>query len=146
MGRLVNFVEAGKLGFVTGETGVWLERNPDTVRAPDIAYFSNARVPPEEAEGDDGYSETVPDLVVEVASPSDTRQGVHEKALMWRDNGVRMVWVLHPGSRVIDVYAEGQPVRTLGDGDSLDGLDVLPGFSCAVSEIFGDAGAEGANG
>ena len=142
MTRLGGFVEAGKLGFVTGETGIWLEQDPDTVRAPDMAYFSNARVPPEETEADDGYSEAVPDLVVEVVSPNDTRRAVHDKALMWLQNGVRMVWVLHPGSRVIDVYAEGQPVRTLGDGDSLDGLDVLSGFSCGVSEIFGDAGAD----
>ena len=139
MVRLGAFVESGKLGFVTGETGVWLEQNPDTVRAPDVAYFSNDRVPPESTEDDDGYSEAVPDLVVEVVSPNDTRRAVHDKALMWLQNGVRLVLVLHHASRTIDVYGEGRPVATLTDQDILDGFHVLPGFTCPVGDIFGES-------
>ena len=144
--RLGVFVESGNLGFVVGEAGIWLEQNPDTVRAPDIAYFSKERVLPEDAVDDNGYSEAVPDLVVEVVSPSDTRRAVHDKALMWRQNGVRLVWVLHPDIRTIDVYAEGRAVTTLTDNDSLDGLAVLPGFTCSVGEIFGDLGQEAPTG
>ena len=81
MSSLVVFVEASNLGFVVGETGVRLEQDPDTVRAPDIAYFSNERVPLGEREADDGYSEIAPDLAIEVVSPNDTRRAVHDKAL-----------------------------------------------------------------
>ena len=135
--RLVNFVEAAGLGFVTGETGVWLEQDPDTVRAPDIAFFSKERVPSEETGDDDGYSLASPDLAIEVVSPNDTRRAVYDKALMWRQNGVRLVWVVYPDARTVDVHAEGRPVTTLTEEDVLDGLDVLPGFTCPVSEIFG---------
>ncbi len=137
MSSLVVFVEASNLGFVVGETGVRLEQDPDTVRAPDIAYFSNERVPLGEREADDGYSEIAPDLTVEVVSPNDTRRAVHDKALMWRQNGVRLVWVVYPDTRTVDVHAEDLPVTTLTGDDAVDGLDVLPGFTCPVSEIFG---------
>ena len=134
--RLGAFVESRKLGFVVGETGVWLEQDPDTVRAPDIAYFSYERVSQEETEADDGYSEAVPDFAVGVVSPNDTRRAVYDKALMWRQNGVRLVWVVYPDTCTVEVHAEGQPVTTLGKEDALDGLEVLPGFTCPVSEIF----------
>ena len=83
-----------------------------------------------------GYSEVAPDLAVEVVSPNDTRRAVHDKALMWRQNGVRLVWVVYPDTSTVEVHAEGQPVTTLGEEDALDGLEVLPGFTCPVSEIF----------
>ena len=78
-----------------------------------------------------------PDLTVEVVSPNDTRRAVHDKALMWRQNGVRLVWVVYPDTRTVDVHAEDLPVTTLTGDDAVDGLDVLPGFTCPVSEIFG---------
>ena len=68
--RLGAFVESRKLGFVVGETGVRLEQDPDTVRAPDIAYSSYERVSQQETEADDGHSEAVPDFAVEVVSPN----------------------------------------------------------------------------
>ena len=52
---------------------------------------------------------------------------------MWLNHGVRLVWVVQPETRSIDVYRIGQPITTLGDEDALDGLDVLPGFTCDVS-------------
>ena len=61
----------------------------------------------------------------------------YDKALMWRQNGVRLVWVVYPDARTVDVHAEGRPVTTVTEEDVLDGLDVLPGFTCPVSEIFG---------
>jgi Uma2 family endonuclease len=134
--RLGVFIESRKLGFLVGETGIWLEQDPDTVRAPDVAYFSNERVPLDDRADDEGYSEVVPDIAVEVVSPNDTRRAVHDKALMWRLNGVRLGWVVHPDTRTVDVYAEGRPVTTLTEEDALDGLEVLPGFTCPVSEIF----------
>ena len=133
--RLINFVKPRKLGRIIGsDSGVRLERNPDTVREPDIAYISAERMPLGTRVS--GYSEAVPDLVVEVASPSNSQWELHDKALMWLRYGVRLVWVASPESRTVDVYREGHRVVTLGDEDTLDGLGVLPGFTCSVSEIF----------
>ena len=109
--------------------------DPDTVREPDIA-FSSAEKIPLEAEIT-GYADVVPDLLVEVASPSDNRRGAHDKARMWLSYGARHVWVVHPDTRTVDVHRQGIAVATVGGDDALAGLDVLPGFSCPVSARFG---------
>ena len=132
---LFNFVEPRALGtLVASDSGVWLERDPDTVREPDIAFTSVERLPL--GTDVDGYAEVAPDLVVEVASPSDSHREVHDKAHMWLNHGVRLVWVVHPATRSIDVYRRDHAIVTLGDQDALDGLDVLPGFACDVSSAF----------
>ena len=133
--ELRNYIKPRRLGILVGsDSGVWLERDPDTVREPDIAFFSAEKSPLDERV--DGYAEVVPDLVVEVVSPSDRRTAVNDKALMWLRYGARLVWVVHPDARVVDVHREGHPVAALGENDALDGLDALPGFSCPVREIF----------
>ncbi len=135
--RLGNFVETGKLGrLVASDSGVWLERDPDTVREPDIAFFSAEKVPP--GVRVTGYSETVPDLVVEVHSPSDSMREVHDKARMWLSYGVRLVWVVHPDTHTVDVHHQEHSVSTLTEEDALDGMDVLTGFSCAIADLFPD--------
>ena len=134
--ELVGFVKRGRLGTVVGsDSGVLLERDPDTVREPDIAFTSVERLPL----GADleGYAEAVPDLVVEVVSPSDSRRAAHDKALMWLSHGVRLVWVVYPKRRAVDVYRPGRPVETVIGEGALDGLDVLEGFSCPLERIFG---------
>ena len=130
------FVKPKKLGvLVASDSGVWLERDPDTVREPDIAFFSAEKIP---LDADiPGYAEVAPDLVVEIVSPNDRLTEVNDKALMWLRYGVRLVWVVRPEERLIDVHRDGHPVATLGESESLDGLDVLPGFSCPVREVFG---------
>ena len=137
--RLGNFVEPRSLGILTAsDSGVWLEHDPDTVREPDVAFFSAEKSPPDERVT--GYAQVAPDLAVEIVSPSDRLPGVNDKALMWLRYGVRLVWVVRPDERRVDVHRDGHAVVTLTESDALDGLDVLPGFSCAVGEIFG-AGA-----
>ena len=134
--ELRNFVKPRQLGVLTAsDSGVWLERDPDTVREPDVAFFSAERSPPDERVT--GYAEVAPDLVVEIVSPNDRLTEVNDKALMWLRYGVRLVWVVRPEERLIDVHRDGHPVATLGECESLDGLDVLPGFACAVREVFG---------
>ena len=134
--ELVVFTKARTLGRVTtSDAGVWLERDPDTVREPDVAFFSAAKVPP--GVRVTGYSEAIPDLVVEITSPNDSHREVHDKAHMWLNHGVRLVWVVQPETRTVDVYRPDQAIVTLGDKDALDGLDVLPGFTCDVSAVFG---------
>ena len=56
---------------------------------------------------------------------------------MWLSHGVRLVWVVHPDTRTVAVYQPERGAATLGEDDTLDGLDVLPGFSCPVQAVFG---------
>ncbi len=133
--RLGVFIEPRRLGeLAVGDMGVRLERDPDTVRAPDIAFTSAECSALEPAIT--GYAEVVPDLAVEVRSPNDSRREVHDKALMWLSHGVRLVWVVHPDTRTIDVYRADAPAATLAGDATLDGCDVLPGFACPVSAVF----------
>ena len=134
--RLGVFVEPRGLGtLTTSDSGVWLERDPDTVREPDVAFTSAERLPLSVRVR--GYAEVVPDLVVEIVSPSDSMREVHEKAQMWLRFGVVLVWVVYPDSRTIAVYQSGAPVVTLTEDDTLDGGPVLPGFTLAVRNVFG---------
>ena len=137
--RLHNFVEPRRLGVLTAsDSGVWLEHDPDTVREPDVAFFSAEKSPPDERVT--GYAQVAPDLAVEIVSPSDRLPAVNDKALMWLRYGVRLVWVVRPDERRVDVHRDGHPVVALTENDALDGADVLPGFSCPVREIFGAGG------
>ena len=129
------FIKPRRLGRLVGsDAGFLLERDPDTVREPDLAFTSAER----RTLGvrNKSYAEVVPDLVVEVRSPTDTRRAVHEKALMWLSYGVRLCWAVYPDTRTIDVYRADGAVTTLGEADTLDGGDVLPGFTYAVSAVF----------
>ena len=135
VGELWAFVKPRRLGtLLASDSGVWLERDPDTVREPDIAFTSAERLPLDA--WNPGYSEVVPDLVVEVASPSDSRRELNDKAQMWLRYGVRLVWVVHPETRTVDAHHLHGTAATLGPDDSLDGQDVLPGFAREVSAIF----------
>ena len=132
---LGNYVKPRKLGrLAASDSGVWLERDPDTVREPDIAYFSAEKMPL--GTRVTGYAEVVPDLVVEVVSPNNTLREINDKALMWLSYGVGIVWAVNPDSRSVDVYRPGRAASTLTENEALDGLDALPGFTCAVSEVF----------
>ena len=114
----------------TGEPGYRLESDPDTVRAPDVAWIAPGRIPP----GTQGYPNLAPDLVVEVLSPG---QDLSDKARMWLSYGTREVWVTQPAAPVsVTRYRPGQPSVTLYEDDILDGGDLLPGFSVPVWRLF----------
>ena len=130
-----NFVKPRKLGRIFGsDSGIRLERNPDTVREPDVAFISSQRLPLDLRV--QGYSEIVPDLVVEIASPSNSRREVNDKSLMWLHFGVSLVWAAYPDTRTVDVYRPGAPVATIGDDGTLDGAPALPGFLLRVADVF----------
>ena len=135
-GRIDAHVAPAGLGHVFGsDSGVLLETDPDTVREPDIAYVSAERLP---LDADvDGYCPVAPDLVVEIKSPSDSEREVDDKATMWLDFGVRMALVINPETGTIRVRQPDLPTVILTVDDTLDGGDVLPGFSCPVREILG---------
>jgi len=132
--RLGNYIEDNNLGWITcNDSGVILSRHPDTVRGPDLAYWSIARLPDPPREG---YPSIVPDLVVEVMSPSDVFTRVQQKVEQYLDAGVRLVWVFVPEDRSVAVFRADRRPRLLFNGDALDGEDVLPGFACPVAEMF----------
>ena len=123
----------GKL--YAAETGFLIARDPDTVRAPDIAFIAQARLSaPHSAPR---WVPTIPDLVVEVVSSTDRPAEVSAKVAMWLAAGVRLVWVVRPEEHTIDVHQPHAPSTTLTATETLDGADVVPGFMTAVATIFG---------
>jgi Uma2 family endonuclease len=130
---IANHVEEHGLGtVVAAETGFLLSRNPDTVRAPDIAFVRAARGPGPER----GYFPGAPDLAVEVLSPDDRPGYVRDKVAEWLEAGALAVWVVDPRERTVTVHAPPTDPRVLHAADTLDGGDVLPGFALAVRDIF----------
>ena len=117
---------------MSNDTGVFTHRDPDTVLAPDVAFWSHARLP----EMPEGFVEVTPELVVEVVSPSDAQAHVHQKVLEYLDHGVRLIWVVDPKTRTVTVYQSRQDVRILDASEEITGHDVLPGFTCRVGEFF----------
>jgi Uma2 family endonuclease len=131
--RLGNFVEDNRLGTITSnDTGFVSERDPDTVRGPDVAFWTKERLP----EVPEGYIEVAPDLVVEVVSPSDHYSRVQNKVRHYLTRGVRMVWVVDPEDRSVTVYRSWKQATILGDNDAVAGEDVVPGYSCKVADLF----------
>lgn len=134
-GELDRHVRRHRLGQVGGsDGGVLIQRNPDTVREPDV-YFVSAELLPLDDDSD-GYLEVVPELVVEIVSPSDRQEAVNDKTLMWLGLGVLMVVEVYPAERAVMVHRPGAPAVTLTGDDALDGGDVLPGFRLPLREIF----------
>lgn len=128
--------DANQLGDVlAGDPGFTLERSPDTVRAPDVAFFTAARVP--HPRPTRGFPELVPDLAAEVVSPSQTAAEIEEKIQMWLEAGVRLVLVLYPSRRSITLRS-GVEARVLSEHDTLELGDLLPGFACRVGDLFPD--------
>jgi len=133
--RLFNHVHANRLGDVVAtETGFIIARNPDTVRAPDIAFVSGDRIP---ASGRPvKFWEGAPDLAVETMSPGDTVLDVDEKVREWLEAGTRLVWVLNPRQQTVTVYRPDNTARILGIAEALVGEGVVPGFAIRVGELF----------
>jgi Uma2 family endonuclease len=129
------FVRQNKLGTVcAAETGFILTRDPDTVRAPDAAFVAAERVARQQRK--EGFFDGPPDLAVKVVSPGDTDDEVEAKILDYLNAGTKLVWIVRPKTRTITVYRSLKNVRVLTTQESLEGDDVLPGFSVLVAEIF----------
>lgn len=131
---LMNHVDPHNLGSVlAAETGFKLAHNPDTVRAPDVAFVRRERVPdPPPA----GYAAFAPDLVVEVLSPDDRPAEVLEKVADWLRAGTRLVWVVDPVRRRARIYRADGSDSLLIEGEVLDGEDVLPGLTIQLAAVL----------
>jgi Uma2 family endonuclease len=123
------------LGAVTAaETGFKLSVNPDTVRAPDVAFVAQRRV---DAVGlVPGFFPGAPDLVVEVISPGDTYSEVQDKVFDWLEAGTRLVVVVDPRKQRVMVHSALSDLRILTGQDTLDGGEVVPGWRLPVAAIF----------
>lgn len=133
--RLREFVVHEDLGRVVGaETGFVLFESPVTIRAPDAAFVASDRVPADRT----GFARLAPDLAVEIVSPSNTMTEINDKICDYLEAGTRMVWIIESRRKTITVYRSRDDIRILGEGDEVDGGDVLPGFSLRVRDLFAD--------
>ncbi len=119
---------------VTGEVGFVLRRDPDTVRAADVAFIRAERLPPEGLPT--GFFEGAPDLAVEILSPTDRYADLLYKVSQWLEAGTRQVWVVDPARRTVTIFQPDGTLRLLHESDELDGGDVLPGFRYPVRALF----------
>jgi Uma2 family endonuclease len=132
---ITRLVMEHKLGVVlTGEAGVYIKRNPDTIRGMDVAFISKERWAKQTNKN--GYLEIGPDLVVEVVSPTDRWNDVTQKLREYFSIGVRVVWVADPAAQTVFVYRSLTEMQEVRSGDSLTGGDVLPNFSEPVADFF----------
>lgn len=123
-------------GYVSGlDPGIFIERDPDTVRAPDVCFYTRERIPPREMR-QKGWADIVPDLLVEVVSPGDSATYVEEKVAPWLAAGVRLVLVLYPSTQTVAAYTGRNEVRRYTADDTLDAAPVLPDFSVPVARLF----------
>lgn len=128
------WAKQSKLGQVTTETGLVTELGPDTVRGPDVAFWSFARLPADRTP--EVYPDVAADLVAEVLSPSNTRPKMAAKVREYFAAGVRLVWVVDPDDRTVTEYRKPGDGRVLWADATLTADDVLPGFSCPVADFF----------
>jgi Uma2 family endonuclease len=129
---LGTYAKETRYGWGAMRCGFILRRNPDTVRAPDLSFFSYARAPVVPKE----YTSTAPDLAVEVLSPENRRSYIRDKVKDFFIAGVRLVWVVNPEDKTVMVYAGSMRGTEYDESDTLDGGDVLPGFTCKVADFF----------
>lgn len=118
---------------VAGDTGFTLQRNPDTVRAPDVAYIRKERLPTKNL---DGFAEFAPDLAVEVRSPSDRAGTISARVADLLDAGTLLVWLVDPVRSVANVYRADGSESLLECTDSLSGEGVLPGLVIPLADLF----------
>jgi Uma2 family endonuclease len=131
---LTAHVLATHYGRVTVEAGQVTERDPDTVRGPDVAFWSIERLPLDQTP--EVYPDVAADLCVEILSPNTSPNEMREKVREYLHRGVRMVWVVDPEDHTVVVYRQVGEGRLLWDDATLTGEDVLPGFQCRVAEFF----------
>ncbi|MDQ7801870.1 MAG: Uma2 family endonuclease [Armatimonadota bacterium] len=129
------FVQAHRLGeVVSGDVGIFLGRGPDTLRAPDVAFYSRERL--QQIRDRTGFPQVAPDLAVEVHDP--TEPDLTRKVHQYLQAGVRAVWVVDPQVRSLTRYAPGEQATVWSDPADVVEEPVLPGFRFHLREVFGN--------
>lgn len=133
-GALIEYVKPRRLGAVTtAEAGFQIGHDPDTVRAPDVAFVRAERLALSRSEG---FFQGAPDLAVEVLSPGDRASEVTAKVQDWLDAGSSVVWVVDPQTNTVSVHQGRGEATILRSGDTLTGGELIPGLRIAVAELF----------
>ena len=129
-----DFVRRQGLGLVFAQdTGFKIESDPDTVRAPDLAFVARERADQIPARG---YAELAPDLLAEILSPDDRPGEILSKVADWLAAGTNLVWLVDPQRLEVRVHRADGSLSVLRDSDALDGEVVLPGFTCPLKHVF----------
>ncbi len=120
---------------VAGDTGFRLGNDPDILLGPDLATIRTDRLPPDFPRGT--YFDIVPDLVIEILSPSERVGQINAKVDVYLEAGVRLIWLIDPAERNVTIYAQNRQMKVIGIDDELDGGEVLPEFRLPLREFFG---------
>lgn len=128
------FGVAAKHGRAATEVGIRTEVDPDTVRRPDVAYWSFARLPAELEPT--GIPSVAPELCVEILSPTNRRAELHDKIGEYFRVGVAMVWLIDPEDRTLSIYRTPDEAQLLHESATVTPGEPLPGFSCKVADLF----------
>ncbi len=132
---LGGYVHIQKLGAMFDSSTAFKMKSGNK-RSPDVSFMAKERLQGLD-ELPDGFLEGAPDLAVEILSPSNTVEEIHNKLVEYFDNGSRLVWVINPKEKYVLVYRSSEePDRLLKSIDSLDGEEIVPGFSLAIAELF----------
>lgn len=132
--RIADFAEPARLGTVfAAETGFFIARNPDSVRAPDVAFVGAERL---EAGIPAGFFPGPPDLAVEVVSPHDSPRDLAAKVGDWLAAGTRLVWVVDPTNRTLTAHASDGSSATYRAGDEVPAGIAVPGLSLPLDQVF----------
>ena len=143
VGYLRSVVLPRNLGLVTGESGM-MQLFAGLVRIPDVAYASWARIPGGRVPAEP-VPHLAPDLAVEVLSESNTSREMARKRTEYFRAAVRLVWEVDPRARTVAVYVrDDAPIAVLTEDQTLDGGDVLPGFTLPLRELFAELDRQGA--
>ncbi len=118
----------------TNDAAVLTERDPDTVRGPDVGLVSKSKLP--EGKLPVGALEVAPELVVEIKSPSNRWPERHDKVGEYVNAGVTEVWLIDPEERAVIVYRVDRSPRRFSEQDVLTSPATLPGFSVAIADFF----------
>lgn len=138
---LRGFIDPRNLGIVTSPDGV-MRLLPGISRAPDVAFISWARIPGGPL-SEKLLADVVPDLAVEVLSPSNTKAEMARKRREYFEAGVRLVWEVDPRSRTVDVYRSPEDPSHLDASETLEGGEVLPGFVLPLGDLFAELDRQG---
>jgi Uma2 family endonuclease len=131
---LKEFVRTHNLGKVRGgEVGIYIRRNPDTVRGADVLFISHERYAQKKSSS---FLDVAPELVVEILSPHDPWSEVTQKLREYFAIGVQLIWAVDPQARMVYAYRSMTDVREFTEHDELPGDDILPGFSAKIAQLF----------
>lgn len=133
---LAHYVYSNDLGeMYIAEAGFELKEEPLTLRCPDVAFLTKENIPTLEEEDD--FVKGAPDLAIEVISPSNTAVEINDKIGEYFEAGSKLIWVVYPNRKTVQVHKVGSnSVTILSAEDEITGEDVVPGFSCKVSQFF----------